>query len=92
LNDGFQLSPSLTTRLGCDADIIPAFLDGSGAVIDLGRARRLFTGAARTALEVRDRGCAWPGCNRSISWCQPPAWIDLDRQPIINPMHHPPPT
>ncbi|MDQ3477454.1 MAG: 13E12 repeat family protein, partial [Actinomycetota bacterium] len=58
LNDGYQLSPSLAAYLGCDAETIPCFLDGSGAVIDLGRARRLFTGPARTALEIRDRGCA----------------------------------
>ena len=33
LNDGYQLSPSLSAYLGCDAEIIPCFLDGSGAVI-----------------------------------------------------------
>ncbi len=128
----------MSAYLGCDADIIPCFLDGSGAVIDLGRAMRLFTGPARTALEIRDRGCAWPGCDRPISWCEahhivswinggetnqsngvllcgyhhrdiergdwevfihagrawfrPPAWIDVERKPILNPMHHPPPT
>ncbi|MDQ3781604.1 MAG: HNH endonuclease, partial [Actinomycetota bacterium] len=70
LSDGYQLSPSLSAYLGCDAEIIPCFLDGSDAVIDLGRARRLFTGPARTALEIRDRGCAWPGCDRPLSWCE----------------------
>jgi len=70
LNDGYQLSPGLAAYLGCDAEIIPCFLDESGAVINLGRARRLFTGPARLALEIRDRGCAWPGCDRPLSWCE----------------------
>ncbi|MEJ7772758.1 MAG: DUF222 domain-containing protein, partial [Geodermatophilaceae bacterium] len=70
LNDGYQLPPSLAAYLGCDAEIIPSFLDGQGNVIDLGGARRLFTGPARTALEIRDRGCAWPGCDRPLSWCE----------------------
>jgi len=70
LSDGYQLSPSLSAYLGCDAEIIPCFLDGSGAVIDPGRARRLFTGPARLTLEIRDRGCAWPGCDRPLSWCE----------------------
>ncbi|MEJ7772817.1 MAG: HNH endonuclease, partial [Geodermatophilaceae bacterium] len=138
LDDGHPISPSLSAYLGCDAEILPCFLDQKGAVIDLGRARRLFTGPSRTALEVRDRGCAWPGCDRPLSWCEahhilgwihggrtdqnngvllcgyhhreiengdwqvfiragrawfrPPTWIDTDRKPILNPMHHPPPT
>lgn len=70
LADGSQISPSLAAYLGCDPEIIPAFLDAAGNVINLGRARRLFTGAARTALELRDRGCAWPGCQRPLSWCE----------------------
>lgn len=137
LNDGYQLSPSLSAHLGCDAEIIPAFLDHNGAVIDLGRTQRLFTGPARVALELRDRGCAWPGCDRPLAWTeahhiqgwikggrtdqnngvllcgyhhreiergdwhvhihagrawfQPPPWIDPEKTPIVNPMHHPPP-
>jgi len=135
LNDGVQISPSLSAYLVCDAKIIPAFLDCDGNLINLGRARRTFTGPARLALELRDRGCAWPGCDRPISWTQahhilgwvkgggtdqnngvllcgyhhreiergdwevfvhhgrawfrPPTWIDPDRTPILNPMHHP---
>lgn len=26
------------------------------------------------------------------AWFRPPAWIDPARKPILNPMHHPPPT
>ncbi len=62
LPDGVQLSPSLARQLSCDADLVPVTIDGAGNPLDVGRTRRLFTGPIRTALEVRDRGCAWPGC------------------------------
>ncbi len=68
--DGYQISPTLAAYLGCDAEVIPAFQDADGNLINLGRAKRLFTGPARTALELRDRGCAWPGCQRTNSWCE----------------------
>lgn len=44
--------------------------DGSGAVIDLGRAQRLFTGAAREAGMLLDDRCIWPGCSRPVRQCQ----------------------
>lgn len=56
--------------LACDASIIPAVLNGSGQPIDLGRERRLFTGPARTAIEIRDGGCVGIGCTRPAAWCQ----------------------
>ncbi|MDQ3474791.1 MAG: HNH endonuclease [Actinomycetota bacterium] len=56
--------------LAFDAALIPAVLNGHGQPIDLGRERRLYTGAARTAVEIRDGGCVWPGCARPASWCQ----------------------
>ena len=61
LDDGTQISPTLARMLACDAAIIPAVLNGAGQPIDLGRERRLFTGPARTAIEIRDGGCVWPG-------------------------------
>lgn len=36
--------------------------DSSGVVIDLGRRRRLFTGAAREAAQLSARRCTRPGC------------------------------
>jgi hypothetical protein len=69
-HDGMQISPTLTRALGCDAEILAAVLDPNGNLLDCGRLIRLFTGKARLALELRDRGCAWPGCDRPISWTQ----------------------
>ncbi|MFL6131015.1 MAG: HNH endonuclease signature motif containing protein [Mycobacteriales bacterium] len=45
-------------------------LGGAGQPLDLGRSRRLFTGPLRRALVLRDRGCAFPGCDRPPGWCE----------------------
>ncbi len=68
LDTGALLSPSATRRLACQAHILPAILDGHSVPIDLGRTRRAFTGAARAAVILRDRGCAFPGCDRPSRW------------------------
>ena len=62
--------PSLARLISCDAEVVPVTVDNDGNPLDVGRTRRLFTGPLRTALEVRDRGCAWPGCDRPVSWTQ----------------------
>ena len=56
-------------RLACDADLIPAVLGTESEPLDVGRARRLFTGALRTAIIHRDQGCTFPGCDRPPDWC-----------------------
>ncbi len=56
--------------MACDADLIPAVLGAHSAVLDVGRNQRLFTAARRRALILRDRGCAFPGCDRPPEWCQ----------------------
>ena len=44
--------------------------DGSGGrEPKLSDGVRLFTGKLRRLLELRDRGCAFPGCNRPPPWC-----------------------
>jgi hypothetical protein len=55
-------------RLACDASIRRVLLGPDSAVIDVGRALRVPSGAARAALRVRDGGCVWPGCDRPASW------------------------
>ena len=55
-------------RLACDASIRRVLLGPDSAVIDVGRALRVPSGAGRAALRVRDIGCVWPGCDRPPSW------------------------
>ena len=71
LDTGEALSAGALRRLACDAQILPIVLNGASVPIDVGRARRLYIGAARTAILIRDGGCAFPGCDR------PPRWTDI---------------
>ncbi len=57
-------------RLCCDAELIPAVLGGASEVLDIGRAHRLVTPAIRTALTLRDGGCAFPGCDVRPESCE----------------------
>ncbi|MEU4245240.1 DUF222 domain-containing protein [Actinoplanes sp. NPDC026619] len=70
LDNGVLISPADARLLACDAQIIPAVLGTDGQVLDIGRARRLFNGPIRRALNLRDRGCTFPGCDRPATWCE----------------------
>ncbi|MBG6068213.1 HNH endonuclease signature motif containing protein [Micromonospora ureilytica] len=69
LDTGLGLTPEAVRLLACDATLLPAVLGGAGQVLDVGRQRRLITGPLRRALVLRDRGCAFPGCDRPPRWC-----------------------
>ncbi|MGH9192203.1 MAG: DUF222 domain-containing protein [Acidimicrobiales bacterium] len=69
LADGTVVTPGTVASLLDEALIERVVFDGPSRVIDLGRARR-FTGAARRALEVRDRGCTHGGCDLPTERCQ----------------------
>jgi HNH endonuclease len=56
-------------RLACDAGLIPAVLGAASERLDVGRLRRLVTPAIRRALNLRDGGCRFPGCDRPVAWC-----------------------
>lgn len=55
-------------RVACDANITRVVLGQDSAVLDTGRTHRLPGLATRRALRARDGGCAWPGCDRTVSW------------------------
>jgi hypothetical protein len=69
LDTGERLSAEQVRRLACDAKVLPAVLGGDGQVLDLGMTRRLFAGAVRRALVLRDGGCCFPSCDRPSRWC-----------------------
>ncbi len=56
-------------RIACDARIIPVILGSRSEPLDLGRASYTVPTALRRALILRDRGCAFPGCDRTHRWC-----------------------
>ena len=57
-------------RLACNARILPAVLGGRSELLDLGRARRLFSPAQRRALALRDGGCRAEGCDIPAAWTE----------------------
>jgi Domain of unknown function (DUF222) len=66
----FGIIPAETARrLACDCHIGRVILDAHGEVLDLGRSQRVPNRALRRALEIRDQGCVWPGCDRPARWC-----------------------
>ncbi len=70
LGTGGRITATEARRLACTADIIPIVLGGKSEVLDLGRARRLFSPAQRKAMAVRDRRCRTEGCSIPAAWCE----------------------
>jgi len=67
--DGTLLTAGEARRLACTANIIPAVLGGNSEVLDLGRAKRLFSPGQRKALGIRDQHCRAEGCQVPATWC-----------------------
>lgn len=70
LDTGHRLSASAVRRLACDHALIPAVLGGASEVLDLGRRRRLFTAAQRTAHAIAHPTCQAEGCELPAAWCE----------------------
>src|SRR6266576_2864367 len=68
LEFSLPISSKAVERLACDCSVTRILLDSDSMVIDVGRAKRTISGPARKALNVRDRCCTWPGCDRPASW------------------------
>jgi len=56
-------------RLLCDADVLPVVLGSQSEILDVGRTQRLVTAPIRAALELRDGGCVFPGCDKPPQDC-----------------------
>ncbi|MFZ0530454.1 MAG: DUF222 domain-containing protein [Propionicimonas sp.] len=93
---GEPIAPSAARRLLCDADVLPIVLGGPSEVLDAGRTQRLVTPAIRAALELRDGGCIFPGCDKPPHACHAhhivPWWAggttDLRNLVLVCPHHH----
>lgn len=90
------LTAAQARRLACTAKIVPAVLGGASEVLDLGRARRLFTAAQRKALLLRDKTCRAVGCDVPGTWAEAHHWTpwstggetDLDNGVLLCSHHH----
>ena len=96
LDTGERISPGLARRLACAGRVIPVVLNGVSEVLDIGRARRLFTRAQLLAMSLRDGGCVAEGCDWPPWLCHGHHWIrwtdggptDLTNGGLLCPRHH----
>jgi len=70
LSNGRVVTPGQLVPHLDKADVERIIFDGPSKVIDVGVRRRLFQGATRAAVQVRDRGCAHDSCDAPIDRCQ----------------------
>ena len=85
--DGDLIPAAQLLELAAEAEVIPTVLDRSGAVLTLGRSRRIASRSQTLALAVRDGGCSFPGCDLPPPWCERhhiTAWVDGGRTDLDN--------
>lgn len=68
LEFSLPISAKAVERLACDCSVTRVLLGADSAVIDVGRSKRVITPSQRRALNVRDKGCRFPGCDRPATW------------------------
>ena len=69
LTEPTGMSVEALRRKACDANLIPAVLGSQSEVLDIGRKTRIIPTGIRRALTLRDKGCAFPGCDRRPKAC-----------------------
>jgi hypothetical protein len=67
--DGEAVSPRSLLPLLSEA-VVERAVFGPGNRVEVGKRARLFTGATKRAIEVRDRRCTHPYCDRPAPECQ----------------------
>jgi hypothetical protein len=64
LDDGPALAVDTVRRLTCDGTLV-GLVESEGEPLDVGRKTRSIPPALKRALRARDRGCRFPGCDRT---------------------------
>jgi hypothetical protein len=67
---GRPLDSKTFSRLACDSEAMRVVLGAKGEVLDVGRATRVIPRGLRAAVVARDKGCAFPGCDRPPEVCE----------------------
>jgi hypothetical protein len=70
LSDGTVLTPGEVLPLLRMADVERVVFGSPSKVIDIGARRRFFTGATRTAVQLRDLTCTHPSCQVPFERCE----------------------
>jgi hypothetical protein len=71
LSDVGAISAADALMWACDAQVTRVITDAASRPLDVGRTVRITPPWIRKALLVRDKSCAFPGCGRPPSWCDP---------------------
>jgi hypothetical protein len=95
-SDGTLIRTDQVVTLADQAEVYYAFLDRHGAVLNLGRTRRIASRSQTIALIARDGGCSFPSCDRPPEWSERHhivAWVDggptdLDNLTLLCAYHH----
>jgi hypothetical protein len=69
LDGAGYISAAEARRLACDANVIPVVLGGKSEPIDVAVPSYPVPTRMRRALVLRDRGCAFPDCERTAPTC-----------------------
>ncbi len=97
LSTGTRISASQARLMACNAGIIPQVFNGKSLPLDHGHEQRLFTKTQRQALENRDGGCTFPGCDKPPEQSEAHHWrtrwadggeTTLDDGVLVCPFHH----
>jgi hypothetical protein len=68
--DGHPIHPSEIIAAAFIGSVRRVVMGRSGVVLDMGRRERLFRGPRRTAIQLTNTSCPWPGCDVPSSQCQ----------------------
>ncbi len=69
LEDAGPITPEQARRIACDAGVSRVITRGASEPLDVGRKTPVVPASLRRAVVERDRGCAFPGCDRPQAWC-----------------------
>lgn len=70
LPSGEKVDADTMRQICCTASIIPVVLGAEGVPLAMGRETRLVTADQRLALSIRDKHCAFPGCEVPDEECE----------------------
>jgi hypothetical protein len=66
---GARISAARARWLACDGSISRIVIGPEGQPLDVGRTKRVFPPHLRRALDLRDQGCVFTGCDAPSHWC-----------------------
>ncbi|ONI73003.1 hypothetical protein ALI144C_44405 [Actinosynnema sp. ALI-1.44] len=66
---GTRLTAGEARRIACDAHVLPAVMGGESKPLDVAVPAYVVPAHIRRGLVLRDRGCAFPACDRPASVC-----------------------